>query len=195
MWTSTLDEPEAPPAWPEMAAWPEDMPAEPEVAPARSSEPVSAPSVPVAAATAPAPASSATAPSAPPPPLKEADPGLPARSRAEQVGGATEIISPSDAAELGLAKQTIVLRANNQEYEFNQGRVIVGRSRDVDFRIENADVSRRHAAFYWSDGEIMVKDLGSTNGTMVNGYPVDTTAVHPGDVILVGDCFITVESR
>jgi hypothetical protein len=113
----------------------------------------------------------------------------------EQTGAATQIISPDEAAEFGLTKQTLVLRANNQEYEFHKGRVIVGRSRDVDFRIENADVSRRHAAFYWSDGNIMVKDLGSTNGTMVNGYPVDTTIIHPGDVVLVGDCFITVESR
>jgi pSer/pThr/pTyr-binding forkhead associated (FHA) protein len=96
---------------------------------------------------------------------------------------------------LGLARQTIVLKVNNQEHVFHKGRVIVGRSRDVDFRIENADVSRRHAAFYWSDGNIVVKDLGSTNGTMVNGYPVDSTIVQPGDVVLVGDCFITVESR
>ncbi len=115
--------------------------------------------------------------------------------RSQQAAGVTQVISAEDVADLGLAKQTIVLRSNNQEYEFNKGRVIVGRSRDVDFRIDNADVSRRHAAFFWSEGNVMVKDLGSTNGTMVNGYPVDTSIVHPGDVVLVGDCFITVESR
>jgi len=38
-------------------------------------------------------------------------------------------------------------------------------------------------------------DLGSTNGTMVNGYPVSSTVVRPGDVIVIGDCRITVEAR
>lgn len=119
----------------------------------------------------------------------------PAAGDPPPAGGATAVIPAAEAKELGLARQTIVLKANNEEYVFDKGRVIVGRSRDVDFRIENADVSRRHAAFYWSEGKIMVKDLGSTNGTMVNGYPVDSTVVDPGDVVVVGDCFITVEAR
>ena len=84
----------------------------------------------------------------------------------------------------GLARQTIVLKTGSREHEFTQGRVIVGRARDVDFRIDDADVSRRHAVIYWSDGNIMVKDLGSTNGTMVNGYPVTSTVVRPADVVL-----------
>jgi len=41
----------------------------------------------------------------------------------------------------------------------------------------------------------MIEDLGSTNGTMVNGYPVTTTVVRPGDVVVIGDCRITVEAR
>ena len=41
----------------------------------------------------------------------------------------------------------------------------------------------------------MIEDLGSTNGTMVNGYPISSTVLPPGDVIVVGDCRITVETR
>lgn len=104
-------------------------------------------------------------------------------------------ISPNDASQMDLAKETIVLKANGQEYEFAQGRVIVGRSRDVDFRIDHADVSRRHAVIYWSEGSIVVKDLGSTNGTMVNGYPVESTVVRPSDVIRIGNCHITVAPK
>jgi len=119
------------------------------------------------------------------------DPALSAGPR----GGRTEIIPAEDVARLGLARQTLVLRAGNREREFTQGRVVVGRARDVDFRIDDTNVSRRHAAIFWSEGQVMIEDLGSTNGTMVNGYPVTTTVVRPGDVVVIGDCRITVETR
>ena len=107
----------------------------------------------------------------------------------------TKIIPPSEAAQLGLARQTIVLKAGERVREFNQGRVIVGRARDVDFRVDDPNVSRRHAAIYWADGSVVVEDLGSTNGTMVNGYPVKNTVLRPNDVVAIGDCRITVETR
>jgi hypothetical protein len=107
----------------------------------------------------------------------------------------TTVIPPAQAAELGLAHHTIVLKAGNRVREFNKGRVVVGRARDVDFRVDDGNVSRRHAAIYWDDGRVMVQDLESTNGTMVNGYPVTTTVLRPTDVLVIGDCRITVESR
>ena len=88
-----------------------------------------------------------------------------------------------------------MLKVNGEQHEFPQGRVIIGRSRDVDLRIDHADVSRRHAVIYWSDGSIVVKDLGSTNGTMVNGYPIDSTVVRPTDAIRIGNAHITAEPR
>jgi hypothetical protein len=109
--------------------------------------------------------------------------------------GGTQVIAPADAAQLGLAHHTILLRAGNRMREFNQGRVVVGRARDADFRVDDPNVSRRHAAFFWEDGRIMVQDLESTNGTMVNGYPVSTTVLRPSDVVVIGDCRITVETR
>lgn len=109
--------------------------------------------------------------------------------------GATEIITPRDAADMDLAWQTIVLKVGNRERAFTQSRILVGRSRDVDFRIDDPNVSRRHAAIFWSEGRVMIEDLGSTNGTMVNGYPVSSTVVRVGDVIVIGDYRITVEIR
>jgi hypothetical protein len=119
----------------------------------------------------------------------------PKPARAEPDGGTTKIIAPADAAQFGLARQTIVIRAGNREREFTQGRVIVGRAPDADFRIDNPDVSRRHAAISWSNGNVVLEDLGSTNGTMVNGYPVSSTVVGPEDVVVIGDCRMTVDAR
>lgn len=120
---------------------------------------------------------------------------LPRTVHRNPAGGATRVIKPAEAAQLGLARQIIVVRAGNHVGEFNHGRVIVGRGRDADFRVDGQNVSRRHAAIYWADGRIMVEDLGSTNGTMVNGYPVTSMVLRPNDVLIVGDCRITVETR
>jgi hypothetical protein len=103
--------------------------------------------------------------------------------------------APASVAPAGPATETLVLKVNGQERVFPQGKAVVGRSRDVDLQIDNADVSRRHAVIYWSEGSIVVKDLGSTNGTMVNGYPVDSTVVRPSDVIRIGNATITAASR
>lgn len=109
--------------------------------------------------------------------------------------GSTQLIATADAAQLGLAHRIIVLKAGNRVREFSKSRVIVGRARDVDFRVDDPNVSRRHAAIFWDEGRIVVQDLDSTNGTLVNGYPVTSTVLKPNDVVVIGDCRISVESR
>lgn len=134
-------------------------------------------------------AAAAAAPAGRPAPVT---PSRPNPARSEHLDGSTRLIPAGDAAEMGLARQTIVITTTDRVREFNQGRVIIGRARDVDFVIENADVSRRHAVLYWSNGDIVLEDLGSTNGTMVNGYPISSTVVGPGDVVTIGDCRLKV---
>jgi hypothetical protein len=125
-------------------------------------------------------------------------PAAPARAPVPRIkpgGGSTEVIPLAEAAQMGLARQTIVLTAGNRVREFHHGRVIVGRARDADFQVDDPNVSRRHAAIFWVDGGIMVEDLDSTNGTLVNGCPVASAVLCPGDVVVIGDCRITVETR
>jgi hypothetical protein len=129
-----------------------------------------------------------SAPAAPPRVIK-------GRPEERDNGGSTRIIAPGDAAQFGLARTTIVIRSGNRVREFTQGRVIIGRAQDADFRIDNPDVSRRHAVIFWSNGQVMLEDLGSTNGTMVNGYPISNTTVAPSDVVVIGDCRMTVDTR
>jgi S-DNA-T family DNA segregation ATPase FtsK/SpoIIIE len=75
-----------------------------------------------------------------------------------------------------------------------RGMLVIGRSPDCDLVLADPDVSRRHAAVTVTGGGITVRDLQSTNGTRVDGHPVDEdgTALAPGEVLHVGDSFISV---
>jgi hypothetical protein len=66
--------------------------------------------------------------------------------------------------------------------------VLVGRSRWCDVRIPSARVSRRHCCLVLSGDEVLVSDLGSTNGTWINGRRVEKGTLRPGDVIKVAHC-------
>lgn len=88
----------------------------------------------------------------------------------------------------------VVLRQNGRAKEFRKERVVLGRARDADFRVNDPNVSRRHAMLFWESGRIFVKDLGSTNGTLVNGRPVSSGPLDNGDVITVGGTHVVVET-
>jgi hypothetical protein len=62
----------------------------------------------------------------------------------------------------------------------------VGRSADNDVVLEAGDVSRHHARLERNGTQLLVVDLGSTNGTRVNGRPVRSHLVNPGDEITFG---------
>lgn len=66
------------------------------------------------------------------------------------------------------------------------GTVVVGRDPDSDVRLVDSRVSRRHAEIRTIDGEAMLIDLGSTNGTFLNGEPVSCAGLVDGDAVLIG---------
>lgn len=65
--------------------------------------------------------------------------------------------------------------------------VTIGRDPTNTISIESPFVSKAHAIFQFANGEYVLEDLGSANGTRVNGAPVETAVVQPGDVIEIGD--------
>jgi hypothetical protein len=77
----------------------------------------------------------------------------------------------------------------------SQGAVL-GRSRECDVTVDDANVSRKHAEVRPSGGSWIVRDLGSTNGIKVNGRRVDgAQSLKPGDVIEVGKSRLTFEEE
>ena len=60
---------------------------------------------------------------------------------------------------------------------------VVGRHRGCDARLDSSRVSRRHCCLALGVGEVLVRDLGSTNGTRVNGRRIEEGVLRPGDVL------------
>ncbi|MGH3977674.1 MAG: DUF3662 and FHA domain-containing protein [Pseudonocardiaceae bacterium] len=75
---------------------------------------------------------------------------------------------------------------SNRNYQLTQGSNVIGRGQDAQFRLPDTGVSRRHLEISWDGQTAMLADLGSTNGTTVNGTPVQTWQLADGDVVRVG---------
>ena len=67
------------------------------------------------------------------------------------------------------------------------GRVVIGRSEDCELRILDEAASRRHAEVTVDGARARLCDLGSTNGTRLNGRPVKDSPLADGDVIRIGE--------
>ena len=71
---------------------------------------------------------------------------------------------------------------------------VIGRSHGNTVRIPSAEVSRQHCRLSKKDGLVMVRDLGSVNGTLLNGHRISAEEiVRPGDRVEVGPVTFVVE--
>jgi len=74
--------------------------------------------------------------------------------------------------------------------------VLVGRSDEAKFRVQQDSVSRRHCEFFFKDDAVFVRDLGSTNGTLVGGERIASSVamvVPPNAEVRVGGIVFRVE--
>ncbi len=76
---------------------------------------------------------------------------------------------------------------SGRSYQLTEGTHVIGRGQDSAFRLPDTGVSRRHLEISWDGHHAMLTDLGSTNGTTVNGNPIQQPwQLNDGDVIRVG---------
>jgi hypothetical protein len=75
---------------------------------------------------------------------------------------------------------------SGRSYQLTEGTHVIGRGQDSAFRLPDTGVSRRHLEITWDGQQATVTDLGSTNGTTVNGNPIQSWQLNDGDVIRVG---------
>lgn len=70
-------------------------------------------------------------------------------------------------------------------FSLGKGELTIGRNPGNDILIDNVGVSRRHAVIRWSGDRAVVEDLGSANGTFVNGEKITSHELRDGDEIVV----------
>ncbi len=101
----------------------------------------------------------------------------------------------ADAREgpLGLPAGSLVL-PNGERIVLGPEPVTVGRLPECTIVVGDPNVSRRHAEVRRQGNDVVVVDLGSTNGTRVNGVPVHERALADGDQITVGTTVIVFET-
>lgn len=86
------------------------------------------------------------------------------------------------------------LRYGDRRLELVEGKLTVGRSRHCDLSIAEPSISRKHVFCTVGAGRILIQDLGSSNGTFVNGRPAaGESALHDGDELRLGNAVIGVE--
>ena len=151
----------------------ERAPAEPPAGPPAPSIPVAAPLPPVAPGAPPVPAGSTMVYAPDPEAEPEPEP------------------TPAPAA-----AEVVVLMWEGREHPLGSSPItVIGRSSECDIVVGDPNVSRRHAEVRKLGRGYSLVDLGSTNGTEVNGQRVTETSLMNGDVIGVGTTQITFERR
>lgn len=73
--------------------------------------------------------------------------------------------------------------------------VSIGREEDSTIQLNDERVSRIHAKIQEDDGRVLLTDTGSTNGTRLNGHPIQLRVLRPGDHIQIGRCILLYGSE
>ena len=68
----------------------------------------------------------------------------------------------------------------------NKYPVLLGRSESADIRLDDRWLSRNHCEIDITDGELIIRDLGSKHGTYVNESQIDETTIESGDELRIG---------
>jgi DNA-binding winged helix-turn-helix (wHTH) protein len=99
------------------------------------------------------------------------------------VGGISELVAPATPAS-GPMYNVVV---GDRQIPLGPGVHIIGRAPDAAVRVDDSGVSRQHARITIAAGVAMIEDLGSKNGTILNGQPIDgTVTLTDASLIVIG---------
>ncbi len=86
-----------------------------------------------------------------------------------------------------MASVTVIFGGQEQSsYQLDRPKLVVGREPNCEIHIDNLGISRQHCAFMQRNDAFLVQDLGSSNGTYVNGRKVTEHFLNDADEIVIG---------
>lgn len=105
-------------------------------------------------------------------------------------------VSGQRMTETAIRSSEVVIEVNGMRHPLAPPGLVIGRSNDADLRIDDPGISRRHAQISLKESEggtlVTVADLGSTNGVILDGQPVDSSQVRDGSEIRLGNTVIVI---
>lgn len=92
----------------------------------------------------------------------------------------------------GISEPRVIAR-DGSVYPIGDQPLVIGRLSACDIVINDANVSRRHAEIWRTSEGVAIRDLQSTNGTMVNGHRITAVSLSPKDEIEIGTQTLRIE--
>ncbi|WP_426517380.1 FhaA domain-containing protein [Diaminobutyricibacter sp. McL0618] len=81
---------------------------------------------------------------------------------------------------------TPVLDIGGTRYPIEKAHTVIGRGSEADITVDDTSISRKHVQITWDGSRAQVQDLGSTNGSQLDGQPVTKALLDPDSVITIG---------
>lgn len=99
---------------------------------------------------------------------------------------ATGTVRVSSGTVEGRVSWQAVIDVDGRRHSLTRARTVIGRGSDADITIADAGSSRRHVEILWDGERAMMRDLGSTNGTKVDGHKVREASLPTGTTLTIG---------
>jgi Protein of unknown function (DUF3662)/FHA domain len=101
------------------------------------------------------------------------------------------VVSIESISVKGAVSWTPVVEIDGTMHPLAGGRTIIGRGSEADITVDDPGISRKHVEILWDGKRGQARDLGSTNGSKLNGVKLAKAPLEPGSVIEIGRTRIT----
>lgn len=149
--------------------------------------PIGVPGMPPPVSAPPVTGPPAPSPYGPPQPQPYGPPGSPVAPMGSPMGSPIPHPGPPSHG----PQQVRLVSSDGRQFAIAIGSTVIGRGDSAQVRLADVGISRQHARIDYDGTRIVLTDLGSTNGTTVNGNRISAAALQHGDVIQLGTTTLT----